>query len=46
MPVSGKKIAGLADKIIDHYGIYDDLTALMKENLIKHLKPIIRVVSI
>jgi beta-lactamase regulating signal transducer with metallopeptidase domain len=38
MPVSGKKIPGLADKIIDHYGNRDDIRTLRWENLFKHLK--------
>jgi beta-lactamase regulating signal transducer with metallopeptidase domain len=38
MPVSGKKIEGLAELILNHYGNYDDVTALHRENLIKHLK--------
>lgn len=38
MPVSGKNIAGLAAKILDHYGDYKDLNLLQRENLIKHLK--------
>lgn len=38
MPVSAKKIDGLADKILDHYGNYDDIIILERENLIKHLK--------
>jgi len=38
MPVSGKVIPGLADKIIDHYGNRDDIHVLMWENLFKHLK--------
>jgi hypothetical protein len=38
MPVSEKKIPGLADKIIDHYGHYDDISTLRWENLFKHLK--------
>lgn len=37
MPVSGKKIPGLADQILDHYGNYSDISALQKENLHKHL---------
>lgn len=37
MPVSGKKIDGLADKILNHYGNYDDIRALERRNLIKHL---------
>ncbi|MDO9536485.1 MAG: M56 family metallopeptidase [Bacillota bacterium] len=38
MPVSGKKIAGLADKILGHYGNYGDIVTLQRENLIRHLK--------
>jgi len=38
MPVSGKKIPELADKIFDHYGNYDDIRNLQRENLFKHLK--------
>jgi len=38
MPVSGKEIPGLADKIIRHYGNYDDIRTLQRENLFKHLK--------
>jgi beta-lactamase regulating signal transducer with metallopeptidase domain len=38
MPVSGKEIPGLADKIIDHYGNRDDIRTLRWENLFKHLK--------
>jgi hypothetical protein len=38
MPVSGKEIPGLADKIIDHYGNYDDIRTLQRKNLFKHLK--------
>jgi hypothetical protein len=38
MPVSGKGIPGLADKIIDHYGNYDDIRTLRWDNLFKHLK--------
>ena len=38
MPVSGKEIPGLADKIIYHYGNRDDLRTLHRENLLKHLK--------
>lgn len=38
MPVSGKKIRGLADKIIDHYANRDDIQRLHYENLYKHLK--------
>ncbi|NLX64816.1 MAG: hypothetical protein GX022_08610 [Clostridiaceae bacterium] len=38
MPVSGKKIPGLADRIIKHYSNYDDIRTLQRENLFKHLK--------
>lgn len=38
MPVSGKKIPGLADKIIEHYTDYDDICTLHWENLYKHLR--------
>jgi len=38
MPVSGKEIKGLADKILDHYGNYEDIKTLQRENIIKHLK--------
>jgi len=38
MPVSGKIIPGLADKIIKHYSNYDDIRTLQWENLFKHLK--------
>ena len=38
MPVSEKEIPGLADKIIDHYGNYDDIRTLRWKNLFKHLK--------
>ena len=38
MPVSGKEIPGLADKIINHYGDRDDIRTLQLENLFKHLK--------
>lgn len=38
MPVSHKNIRGLADKILNHYGNYDDIIQLERENLIKHLK--------
>jgi beta-lactamase regulating signal transducer with metallopeptidase domain len=38
MPVSGKKIPGLADKILNHYGDYNDIITLQRENLIQHLK--------
>ncbi len=38
MPVSGSEIAGLADQILDHYGDYEDIRTLHRENLIQHLK--------
>jgi len=36
-PVSGKKINGLADKILEHYSNYEDLIQLQRSNLIEHL---------
>ena len=38
MPVSGKKISGLSDKILTHYSDYKDIIKLERENLIEHLK--------
>jgi hypothetical protein len=38
MPVSGEEIKGLADEILEHYGNYDDLFELQRENLLEHLK--------
>ncbi len=38
MPVSGKKIKGLADKILKYYSDYEDLQELLYDNLYKHLK--------
>lgn len=38
MPVSGRKINGLADKIISHYSNYKDIIELERKNLIEHLK--------
>jgi len=38
MPVSGKNITGLADEILRHYGNYEDIKKLQRENLIRHLK--------
>ncbi|MFZ5967403.1 MAG: hypothetical protein ACOYVK_09555 [Bacillota bacterium] len=38
MPLSGRKIDNLADKILNHYGNYHDIIELERENLIKHLK--------
>lgn len=37
LPVSGKEIKGLADKIFNHYTDYDDIRTLQYENLYKHL---------
>lgn len=37
MPVSGKKISGLSDKILAHYSDYQDIIKLERENLIEHL---------
>jgi len=37
MPLSGKEIPGLADKIIEHYGDYYDIRTLHWENLSRHL---------
>lgn len=37
MPVSGKNIKGLADKMLNHYGNYEDIKKLQRKNLIKHL---------
>ncbi|MEA4987329.1 MAG: DUF4825 domain-containing protein, partial [Anaerovorax sp.] len=36
-PLSGSKIPGLADKILNHYSDYEDLLLLQKNNLIDHL---------
>ncbi len=38
MPVSKKEIKGLADKILKHYGDYEDIRVLMFDNLLKHLR--------
>jgi beta-lactamase regulating signal transducer with metallopeptidase domain len=38
MPVSEKEIKGLADKILKHYGDYEDIRVLLHVNLYKHLK--------
>lgn len=38
MPVTGKKIKGLADKILQNYSNSEDRNKLERENLIKHLK--------
>lgn len=38
MPVSGKTITGLADKIIKHYSDYRDIKDLQRANLLKCLK--------
>jgi len=38
MPVSGKEIKGLADKIFKHYTDYEDIRILLHDNLFKHLK--------
>jgi beta-lactamase regulating signal transducer with metallopeptidase domain len=38
MPLSGKRINGLSDKILKHYGNYNDIVKLERENLIEHLK--------
>jgi len=38
MPVSGKKIRGLAEKITEHYTNREDLHTLHWKNLYKHLK--------
>ncbi|MEL7567416.1 MAG: M56 family metallopeptidase [Dehalobacterium sp.] len=38
MPASGREIPGLAAKILNHYGSYDDLHDLMWENLALHLR--------
>ncbi len=38
MPASGQEIHGLADKILKHYGDYDDIRILMYNNLFNHLK--------
>ncbi|HHY29063.1 MAG TPA: hypothetical protein GX523_20405, partial [Desulfitobacterium dehalogenans] len=38
LPVSGKKIAGLAEEILDHYSGYEDLLELQRKNVSKHLR--------
>lgn len=38
MPLSGKKIKGLSDKILNHYSDYEDIRILLYDNLFKHLK--------
>jgi hypothetical protein len=38
MPVSGDKIKGLAEEILEYYGDYENLHDLQRENLLKHLK--------
>ncbi len=38
MPTSGKNIKGLAGEILRHYGDYEDIKKLQRENLIRHLK--------
>lgn len=38
MPASGKKIKGLADKILAHYGDYEDIRILLQDNLQQHLQ--------
>jgi hypothetical protein len=38
MPVSGKEIKGLADKIFRHYRDYEDIRILLYDNLFDHLK--------
>ncbi len=38
MPRSNKEIKGLVDKILNHYGDYEDILVLMNDNLFKHLK--------
>ncbi|MCR6546395.1 M56 family metallopeptidase [Dehalobacterium formicoaceticum] len=38
MPVSGREIKGLADKIFKHYTNYGDIRTLLYDNLFKHLK--------
>ena len=38
MPVSGEKIDGLADKIINHYADYSDIIQLEREKLIQYLE--------
>lgn len=38
MPVSGKTIKGLSDKILKHYRDYEDIIQLERKSLIQHLK--------
>ncbi|MHB1042838.1 MAG: hypothetical protein ACYC0Q_08380 [Eubacteriales bacterium] len=38
MPVSGKEVPGLADEILEHYGDYEDIRILQRENLFIHLR--------
>lgn len=38
MPVSGKEIEGLADKILDYNMDYSDIIQLEREKLIQYLK--------
>lgn len=38
MPVSGKEIKGLADKILKNYTNYEDIRTQLYDNLFKHLK--------
>ncbi len=38
MPVSGKGIAGLAQKIVDDYGSNEERSELLIKNLKEHLK--------
>ncbi|AFQ43541.1 M56 family metallopeptidase [Desulfosporosinus meridiei] len=38
MPGSGKKIEGLAEEILSHYGDYSDIIKLQRENLTEHLQ--------
>lgn len=38
MPVSGRKISWLSNKILNHYGDYKDIIKLERKNLVEHLK--------
>lgn len=38
MPVSKQEIPGLSDEILNHYGNYEDIRVLHRENLAKHLR--------
>lgn len=38
LPVSGRKIPGLADRIVRHYSDYGDLHVLLDQNLARHLQ--------